>query len=260
MPRISIALIALLLLLALVGIFIYQKFLPSEGGAIATIHAIDEPTKKKPDDPGGIVVPHADSLVYEKLSKISSKSRKINIMPEPEAPLIVNKLQEEDQSAISLDSIDRILSNIEQTEGVNFEDDATLTDAINNEIKERSAKELKAEQVANFMAGDGLVIKHAQESRFISHLDNEIRSRSNGYSLQLGVAASEHDAKILWGNITKRHAKLLQNVHLVTRKVKIAQNRMFYLVIAGNYFSLPEAQLVCKKLINHKQHCIILKS
>ena len=56
-----------------------------------------------------------------------------------------------------------------------------------------------------------------------------------------------------------RHIKYLKNAQLVIKKVKTNNNRIIYLVMAGNYPSLNQAKLVCKKLVSSKQNCIVTK-
>lgn len=44
-------------------------------------------TKKKPSNPGGLTLPHANNLVYKRLQNDNNIDRIIHILPDPEEPL-----------------------------------------------------------------------------------------------------------------------------------------------------------------------------
>ena len=85
------------------------------------------------------------------------------------------------------------------------------------------------------------------------------KSADSGYKIQLSSAWSEKEANNEWERIQMRHIKYLKNAQLVIKKVKTNNNRIIYLVMAGNYPSLNQAKLVCKKLVSSKQNCIVTK-
>ena len=84
-------------------------------------------------------------------------------------------------------------------------------------------------------------------------------SAESGYKIQLSSAWSEKEANNEWERIQMRHIKYLKNAQLVIKKVKTNNDRIIYLVMAGNYPSLNQAKLVCKKLVSSKQNCIVTK-
>ncbi|PCJ25495.1 MAG: hypothetical protein COA94_06270 [Rickettsiales bacterium] len=101
--------LSLLIFAGGVALYLY----PSKSTEIITLTADTSPTKKKPTDPGGMVLPNSDSLVYEKL-KTKVTNRKIRILPEPEAPIEIRRTLKTE--AKFLDSIEEILDNIEYYE------------------------------------------------------------------------------------------------------------------------------------------------
>ena len=54
--------IIMILFITLLGLFFYFKIQNSR--EIITLAPQEGETKRKPDDPGGIVIPNSDSLVY----------------------------------------------------------------------------------------------------------------------------------------------------------------------------------------------------
>ncbi|AWJ86295.1 SPOR domain-containing protein (plasmid) [Azospirillum sp. TSH58] len=56
-------------------------------GAPPLLMADSAPTKARPEQPGGMEVPHQDKLVYERLNDRGSKSQIERLLPPPEEPL-----------------------------------------------------------------------------------------------------------------------------------------------------------------------------
>jgi len=57
------------------------------GGAPPLLTADGTPHKSRPEQPGGIEVPHQDKLVYERLNERGTKSNIERLLPPPEQPL-----------------------------------------------------------------------------------------------------------------------------------------------------------------------------
>ena len=74
--------------LGVLGWYVYDRLLPAAGsGAVPLIEADDGPTKKRPEDPGGLVVPNQDKLVYETLDGEAAEETVERLLPAPEEPL-----------------------------------------------------------------------------------------------------------------------------------------------------------------------------
>lgn len=57
------------------------------GDELPVIRADERPFKSRPDDPGGLQVPHRDKLVYSRLKGVSETPDVERLLPEPERPL-----------------------------------------------------------------------------------------------------------------------------------------------------------------------------
>lgn len=249
-----IAIITLLIYLIYHAFFFHSK-------AIITLEADQSPTKKKPEDPGGIVLPNSDSLVYDKLQE--PKKHKVNILPGPESPIEINRRSEPEPQFV--DSIDEILANIEYYEnellsgGHEDEDGVKTGDSIlPNKRQLKTDPESKDENIVPLEDSELRVIKAEEDRYHIINYDN-ISAEDNGYKVQLTAAYSSADAVKRWKNISTKYGKILQNKRLITKKVNGSNDRIFFLVMAGVYSSSDEAKRVCRKLMAAKQHCIVVK-
>ncbi len=246
---------------SLVSYYYFYKRFNSE---IITIGPDEDLIKKKPEDPGGIVIANSDSLVYEKLQSGIKKNRKIYILPEPEEPIILN-INKIDDSIISLDAIDEILSKSEYYNS-NSEDESNIDmeeyiipnilKNQSNEINEDISEEIDSKI---FVSNSLLNITKLDDNQFEFSKINIVTNENNGYKIQLSVASSNIDANKRWKQIVKNHPKILHDANLITKKIEGTNNRIFYMVLAGTYPSLNHAKLICKRLISRKQNCIVVK-
>ena len=59
---------------------------PGLGSDVPVIRADSRPIKSRPDDPGGLVVPNQDKLIYEGLGRGEPEARVERLLPPPEEP------------------------------------------------------------------------------------------------------------------------------------------------------------------------------
>lgn len=238
-----------------VGVY-YYKFAVNNH-EIVTLLPEEGEIKKKPIDPGGMVIPNSDSLVYEKLKPGNSRKRKINILPGPEEPLEI--IQKAIIQTKYLDSIDEILANIEYYESGLNDIDASVDNEDFVMPNTLLTKDDLEDAQSILLPGTKLRIIKAIENRYKISRFNVVDEKQDGYKIQLSSAHSSKDAKKQWQKIKQRHFKVLQDANLVVKRVKGANERIFYLVMAGTYPSLNHAKLLCKKLSTRKQNCIVTK-
>ncbi len=227
---------------------------------VVTLLPDDSKIKKKPKDPGGLVIPNSDSLVYESLRKNVSKGRKINILPDPEEPIEISRTQEPNTK--NLDSIDAILDNIdyyeneymsqEEVEGKENSDYVVPNILLAKTDDNQDDKSI-------YIPGTSLNIIKALDGGYKITDYQLINNEDVGYKIQLSSSYSQNDAKSQWQAIRQKHRKILSDANLIIKKVEGKNERIFFLVMAGNYPSLSHAKLVCKQLSRRKQNCIVTK-
>lgn len=228
---------------------------------IITIEPDIGQTKVKPEEPGGIVIPNTDSLIYNQ--EIFNKKR-IQLLPEPEDPINIPRpvLSNSPEQLIYTDSIDDILNNLEIYEKLHTElssendltDEAAQGRIAEPIIPEEVALQMSAEK-EKVLSSDDLEIQKATSNR--RWTKNNINN--NGYLIQLSVAFNESDASQKWQLIKKKHNKLLGKKEMILQKGQGSNGKFFYLIMTGYYESFSDAKYVCRQLIAQKQNCIITK-
>lgn len=87
-PRIRIIFGLVTLLIVIGGVWLAAGFIwPEDNGQIAILKADNTPYKVKPDQPGGMQIPHQDKLIFNTVSSEGKMVTVERILPGPEAPL-----------------------------------------------------------------------------------------------------------------------------------------------------------------------------
>ncbi len=228
----------------------------------------ENPIKIKPEYRGGKIIPHADSLVYNKIKKNPHYMEKVAIKAGPEDPIDLDYSQSNDNKIINkIYTIDDILANIDQYEKELFEmsdrdvsDDVIMPNRVDkflvNDEGELREQDGDADNKYNY-----LNIEYTNNKRydFSKSLAPNNHNNSKNYYLQISVAYSLQDAEKKWNVLRINHHKILKNYEFTAKKIKTNAGRSFYLVLAGGFSESAKAKSVCRKLINSKCHCIIFK-
>jgi cell division septation protein DedD len=78
---------AVVAVIAGLGGYVYQEAVSPTVGELPLIEADDSPTKHRPAEPGGMVIPNQDKLVYETLGDERNLDKIERLLPPPEEPL-----------------------------------------------------------------------------------------------------------------------------------------------------------------------------
>ena len=248
----------------LLSYYLYTRHFSYTNGKDIIIGEEQEEFKRRPIDPGGIIIPHSNSLIYEKLKPASAIETEVNLSSDPEEPLELG-FRSHANDVAEYDSIDDILAKIDlEGEGkpaVNVSS-PELDNTVTAELTSNMEDDGNDDNNPDVSKGEAdipqlKITKLSGENNKLYKLNKN--SADSGYKIQLSLAWSEKEAKNEWERIQMRHIKYLKNAQLVIKKVKTNNNRIIYLVMAGNYPSLNQAKLVCKKLVSSKQNCIVTK-
>lgn len=244
---------SLLSLILLGALLVKKNYQTTESAEIITIMPETGLRKKRPEHPGGLVIAHSDSLIYEQLNS-KKINRKISFAPSPEKPLkLTRPLAKPVLDA--LDPIDHILNNIELYEDTYLQL-SDLSEQDEDYIKPNSLLEEKL-----LVKDLSKKIKNSDPAHIAPKLIQSANQELNekNYKIQLFSTYSYLDAQEKWQNLLQFHPKLLANKQLLIRQVQTKNDHIFFLVLAGDYHYKSEAKMICRKLIQARQNCIVVK-
>ena len=84
--KVAAAAVAVAVIAGLAG-YAYVETTRPRGGEVPLIKAEPGPTKKRPEEPGGMTIPNPDKLVYEAMSNEVGEAKVERLLPPPEEPL-----------------------------------------------------------------------------------------------------------------------------------------------------------------------------
>ena len=96
----------------LLSYYLYTRHFLYTNGKDIIIGEEQEEFKRRPIDPGGIIIPHSNSLIYEKLKPANAPEAEIKLSSDPEEPLELG-FRSHAHDVAEYDSIDDILAKID---------------------------------------------------------------------------------------------------------------------------------------------------
>lgn len=248
--------------------YLVYRYYDQDNRQVMVIYPDLLPTKIKPQDSGGILLPNSNNIIYENLRQ-KKVNRNVVLQPEPEKPL--NITQHKVACNIDeVDSIDNILSNIIKIDKTTSQEANKLKENENTIILPETIKSSTEDQIATASLGESItqttsqnqiglnIVKLTETHRKIDEiaLNNQ---KPGGYQIQLASVKSESEANHEGERLKKKYTKILNDKIIKIKKVKSGNGNYFYLLLMGNYDNISQAKAVCKKLATYQQNCIITK-
>ena len=210
-------LVAVLGVIFVAMIFGYYYYEHDDSKPIVTIYPDPEPTKIKPQEAGGLVIPNSDNTIYDSLQSQKTINKKVNILPEPEAP--INIVPHQTLGGENLDPLDNILASIiadEENETKAINRDEPVPDIILPEIVNASTKlnEVVEETPNNSNVKKGLnVVKITTKTNKLEHEKTQSKKKLAHYKIQLASVKSESDAIKEGERIKAKNIKILNKAN-----------------------------------------------
>ncbi|MDD3668722.1 MAG: SPOR domain-containing protein [Alphaproteobacteria bacterium] len=195
---------------------------------VVTITATAEPVKVKPDQPGGLLIPDQDKVVYEKMRSGSVPTKVEKLFPEAEQPVVPDGLKEAPADD---------LVPVEQIKAINPLQEAAPAAPIKVEAVPLDAPKPKpAVQKAAAPAAPAEVWK-----------------------VQLLSSSSKASVEKAWPRILAKNKALLSNMPYSVVSANVPGKGIFYRLWVGQFKSKEMASSLCNKLKARKQDCVVAK-
>ncbi len=226
-------------LIMLLGLALYNYYFKFNSNEIAILKYEAQEIKRKPKDPGGIIVPNSDSLVYDQLKKQQVKT-----------------LKEDIKFASGPEKVLRLLNDISSAESANIYQEDAISKFDNYD---KSPLQYQQESFIDKISQVNVTLGY-DNPEYALEFDDEDYTHYNGevYLLQLKAVSSKQSADLAWSNIQNKYKKILGNHELIIKKVE-SDNGIMFLVTTGPFSNYLDAKLICTKLKNLGQNCIIIK-
>ncbi|PIR39529.1 MAG: hypothetical protein COV35_03185 [Alphaproteobacteria bacterium CG11_big_fil_rev_8_21_14_0_20_39_49] len=248
------------------------SFDSSWSGEAVVIKADTTPIRVKPEEPGGMYIANRDKLIYDTISDKDDNSlpKVVKILPRHEEPVeredIAEKAEELFASLPSKIVEDKPEEMVEKTaaaenEKVESPDVIKKQELLSSDVNVVEADVIEpAEEVRGVLESITVDdIKNVPTPSIRSRGVVEPKKSNNGIIIQLGSFRTEGDVEKNWQVIKKKHGSLLGELQLNTQKADLGDKGIFYRLRVGSLNNESDARTLCKKLIEQKQGCFVVK-
>ena len=209
--------------LSVLVVFTYEKRKTSTIPAqVKIVKARNGPTKIKPENPGGMIIPDQDKEVYSRLNPIVENERVEHLLPTPEV-VISDQKNAKNKSANKLEEIqsNKNPSNVPPLSKPTITQD-------------------------NFKTGK----KRVMNSKVVREI----------YRVQIASSRSEKNVKQYWLQIKTKYPKTFQNLKAFVVRARIEGKGTYFRLQLGSLNNSQSARELCQKIRNTKAGCFIVKS
>lgn len=259
---------------------VFQQGVRTGGrNAPPVIVAESGPEKIRPEDPGGLQVPHQDKTVYERVSGQSSE-RVERLLPEPEEPVDVSGLRTHDAGAEQAG--DTSVTD-EPGKAEASADKAAVTQPTRELPKKRPVAKTPIEQsqtsgaeVMNEVEDIGDLIKSIPESEpgagqeaignSVAEVDAASVNRASGtipsatsgaYVVQVASFKGADLATGGWEALVRKNKDLLANLRPDIQLADLGERGIYYRLRIGPFATKADAQSLCNALKARRQDCLV---
>ena len=233
---------------AVVVVYSYDKGkMAANEGAAPLITAQSGPTKMRPKDPGGMVVPNRDKQVYGRLSVAEKPVRVERLLPPPET--VVSRpppLPPENKTARRSETEEQVAKRLSALEPAAGNPKSSVPPAppvsrsVSSMPDKGTAKSLKIAKLA-------------------TPAKKRAKSMGAAYRVQLASVRSRKAAAKAWGRHKFNHAELFGKLESKIVRVELKGKGTYYRLQAGPIANEAAARSLCAKAKKRKIGCILVR-
>lgn len=222
---------AIVLVVVVIGFAFFGDLSAPE--EVVTITATSEPVKVKPEQPGGMLIPDQDKVVYEKMRSGSVSTKVEKLFPETEQPVVPQNLKpvQPEESFVPVDQIKTV-----------------------NPLQEMPAAPVaKVEAVPLNDAPPKAMPAPVKKAPAAKGVPADV------WKVQLLSSSSKASVEKAWPQILAKNRTLLSNMPYSVVSANVPGKGIFYRLWVGQFKSKDMASSLCGKLKARKQDCVVAK-
>jgi hypothetical protein len=250
------------------------------------IAADDAPIKMKPDEPGGMKIPHQNRHVYDMVTSPENRERKVeHLLPPPEVPLLAQSVEEpvEDNPSQNLEQLreeanaaERNIESIVKTQPIQeVPQQPEIIPDEKPEIEAPIVAEKKSfdDKLAELIPQEKPKIAEPKEVIIekkeivqaapvivpdVKIAPKNTQTTSANIRLQLGAVKTAQEAQKEIGRLRKAYPDIFKNCDLIAKNVDLGPKGIFYRIQTTG-MPQAEAEKINEMLKKLKQACFIVK-
>lgn len=229
--------------------------------AIPTLTAVGGPIKEKPDDPGGMNVPHRDKTVYEILEPHSETSETEVLLPPPETPEPLRNYAQPNGPA-TLDGPGPAVSTTEPAQIPEPADNSEFgpedVSAFAEAVTE-SAEVVAEDASAGETSGEDDLFDFLETSDAESTTIAGAEDKETFPQIQLGSFRSESAAQVAWNRLKEQAPSLINPLSPIISQADLGSERgIYHRLRAGPFEDADTAIALCNALKAQSLDCLVV--
>ncbi len=233
-----------------VGGYLYSRLSGSEPpGEVPLVRAEPGPTKKRPDEPGGMTIPNQDKLVYQAITEgADGKGEKKveRLLPPPEEPLPPPEPPAPPAAAAS--PVPPPPAGPQKAAPAPAAQPAQTTPKTTTKTPAKTTAKKTSPPPAPAKTASSVASKATA------------KAPAGAYLVQIAAFRSRAKADAAWTRLAKAHRDLLGKLKPLVRKVDLgAEKGVYYRLRAGPLRNAAEARALCAKLKARKLDCLVVR-
>ena len=232
------------------GYWFYNQGQPAqEEGKLPILLPDPLPIKLRPDDPGGMEVPHRDTTIYEQLDSSQPEDQVVlQELPDmPKAPDVMPSLDSMEEPAV-----------IEQTP----EAEIVANGAPNGSGKDVSASATAPAETVIAAPSDAekaIATAKAKEQAATPATTSTNGVSEQDFRIQLASVRDTSGAEAEWKRLSSKNKDLLGSLQMYLKRADLGEKGVFYRLQAGPLPDAAAAETLCGNLKQRNVGCLIVR-
>lgn len=242
-----------------IGMFYFMAGKAPSSEELPVIAENNPPERVKPDDPGGMDIPHQDTTVYDRVATEQSAAEPEKLLPAPEEPVSADAANTATAPATLAegDAVPEKLTGATETQPADVPTELKGLPEAKTETpvsETPAAPDVKAE--TNQTAPEKVTEEKGVE---VTPQPKAAETATTEFRIQLGAVKDEALAKSEWDRISKKHPDALAGLEPFYSPVNLG-DKGTYLRIQTTTLSQTDAESRCTKLKAGNQACLIVRA
>ncbi len=231
---------------------------PTGDDAAPLIRAAVGPVKVRPDNPGGMVVPDRDKLVYDRMQGLETRPVE-RLLPPPETPLAPPGAPLAPPGAPlappGAKTVEKAVSALKLTPPP----PPAPKPAARPTTKEVLAAEPPSPPPPALEAAVKKLTTAAKPETLMARATEPPKAQASVYRVQLAAVRTPERAREEWGRLQKKHSTLLGLLTMSLTRADLGTKGVFYRLRAGPLATQSAARELCDELAKRKVGCLIIR-
>ncbi|AJD52010.1 Sporulation related domain-containing protein [Thalassospira xiamenensis M-5 = DSM 17429] len=232
------------------GYWLYNQGQPAqEEGKLPILLPDPLPIKLRPDDPGGMEVPHRDTTIYEQLDSNQPEDQVV-LQELPDMPKVPDVIPSPDNTGEP--------AVIEQTPEAEIVANAAQIGS-GKDVNASAKTPAETAIVAPSDAEKAIAVAKAKEQATAPAATSASGISEKDFRIQLASVRDTSGAEAEWKRLSYKNKDLLGSLQMYLKRADLGDKGVFYRLQAGPLPDAAAAETLCRNLKQRNVGCLIVR-